>query len=101
MAGKPMKHLLSFAKRCSRPPIRVAGLVLLVGSLSTSAWAQVQTQMQAAVAASAPPDTDPGSSLSIPAEVPLRLEITQTLTLQAGRAFRGKLIEPIYGPNRL
>src|ERR1700712_1298239 len=92
-----MKHPPSLVKQGSCAPIRVAGLMLFFAPLSSSAWAQVR----AAVAASAPPDPDPASSLSIPAEVPLRLEITKTLTLQTGRAFRGKLTEPIYGPNRL
>jgi hypothetical protein len=92
-----MKHPPSLVKQGSYAPIRVASLMLFLAPLSSSAWAQVQ----AAVAASAPPDPDLASSLSIPAEVPLRLEITQTLTLQTGRPFRGKLIEPIYGPNRL
>jgi hypothetical protein len=79
--------------------------MLLAGSLSSSGLAQVpaqmQAQIQAAVAASPVLGLDPIPSLSIPAEVPLRVEITQTLTLETGKPFRGKLIEPIYGPNRL
>jgi hypothetical protein len=64
--------------------------------LPTSAWSQSLVPEP-----SDPPEPDPVPSLSIPAEVPLRLEITQTITLQIGKPFRGKLTEPVYGPNRL
>ena len=40
LASKPMKHLSSFARRCSCAAIRVAGLMLLAGSLSSSGLAQ-------------------------------------------------------------
>jgi hypothetical protein len=39
--------------------------------------------------------------LAVPAEIPLRLEIERTLTLRAGTPFRGRLIESVYGPDRL
>lgn len=62
---------------------------LLFGSLAGSAWAQ------------STPDPNPTPQLSIPAEVPLRVELTNTIPLKAGKPFRGKLIEPVYGPDRL
>lgn len=39
--------------------------------------------------------------LTIPAEVPLRVEATQTVRLKPGQVFQGKLVEPVYGPDRL
>jgi hypothetical protein len=71
-----------------RWPLAVA---LLAASSIGTAWAQPQPI----------PDSDPIPSLSIPAEVPLRLKITQTITLETGKSFRGKLTEPVYGPDRL
>src|ERR1700745_237402 len=73
-------------------------VAVLAFVFSGSAWAQVQVG-----AATSPvvPDPDPVPSLSIPAAIPLRLEITHTITLQTGKSFRGKLTEPVYGPNRL
>ncbi len=45
---------------------------------------------------------DPSSAvLVIPSEIPLRLEIARTLTLKPGEPFNARLIEPVYGPNRL
>jgi hypothetical protein len=41
------------------------------------------------------------ASLSIPADVPLRIEVTRTITLKTGRPFRARLTEPVYGPDRL
>ena len=44
---------------------------------------------------------DPAPALSIPAEVPLRIQVTHTTALKTGNPWRGRLIEPVYGPNRL
>jgi hypothetical protein len=89
-----MKHKQSFAKQGCLERRRAADLLLLAAFFSCAASGQ-------SAVASAVVDPDPAPSLSIPAEIPLRLEITQTLTLQTGKPFRGKLIEPVYGPNRL
>lgn len=62
--------------------------VLLAASVSSGARAQA-------------PPPDPPASLAVPAEVPLRIEVTRTLTLKTGMPFRGRLIEPVYGPDRL
>jgi hypothetical protein len=48
-----------------------------------------------------PPAPDPSASLAVPANVPLRIEVTRTINLKTGTPFRGRLIEPVYGPNRL
>ena len=45
--------------------------------------------------------THDAATLVVPADTPLRVEVTQTVALQRGQAFRGTLIEPIYGPDRL
>jgi hypothetical protein len=91
-----MKRKQAFVKRGCLARRRVGQILLIATFSSCAAWGQVQSAFASAVA-----DSDPVPSLSIPAEVPLRLEITQTLTLQAGKPFRGKLTEPVYGPNRL
>jgi hypothetical protein len=65
-------------------------------SLSGSGWAQVHAAPQSTVAG---PDAIP--SFSIPAEVPLRIEIRHTIALKIGEPFQGRLTEPVYGPNRL
>ncbi len=91
-----MKRKQSFVKRGCLAQRRVAEVLLIATFSSCAAWGQFQSASASAVA-----DPDPVPSLSIPAEVPLRLEITQTLTLQTGKPFRGKLTEPVYGPNRL
>jgi hypothetical protein len=44
---------------------------------------------------------DPIASVVIPANFPLRVKVTQTVTLKAGTPFRGQLMEPVYGPDRL
>ena len=93
-----MKRKQSFAKRGCLAQRRVVEVLLIATFSSCAAWGQIQSASASAVA---DPDPDPVPSLSIPAEVPLRLEITQTLTLQTGKPFRGKLTEPVYGPNRL
>ena len=91
-----MKRKQSFVKRGCLAQRRVAEVLLIATFSSCAASGQVQSAFASPVA-----DSDPVPSLSIPAEVPLRLEITQTLTLQTGKPFRGKLTEPVYGPNRL
>jgi hypothetical protein len=68
---------------------RSAATLLLV---ATCLWSIAQAQSQQAA---------PDASASVPANVPLRVEVTQTIPLQAGKPFRGRLIEPIYGPDRL
>jgi hypothetical protein len=93
-----MKHKPTTLKQgfIGRSP---AGAILfLTIFFSASAWAQVRF---AGPSPSPSPSPDPVPSLSIPPEVPLRLEITHTVTLQIGKAFHGKLTEPVYGPNRL
>jgi hypothetical protein len=70
---------------------RAGPLALLAACVSSGARAQVQQ----------PPKPDPSSSLAIPADVPLRIEVTRTINLKTGTQFRGRLIEPVYGPNRL
>jgi hypothetical protein len=44
---------------------------------------------------------DPSASLAVAADVPLRIEVTRTLNLKTGEPFRGRLIEPVYGPERM
>ncbi|HEY1964798.1 MAG TPA: hypothetical protein VGG59_07700 [Acidobacteriaceae bacterium] len=75
---------------------RVSAVLFVAVSLSSSGWAQVHAATRSTVA-----DPDAIPSLSIPAEVPLRLEITHTITLKTGELFQGRLTEPVYGPNRL
>jgi hypothetical protein len=58
-------------------------------ALAFSAWPQSNTPRE-----SAPP-------LSIPAEIPLRIQVTHTVALKTGKPWHGQLIEPVYGPNRL
>lgn len=58
-------------------------------ALASSALAQVNAS------------PDPAASLSIPAEIPLRIEVTHTTALKTGKPWRGRLIEPVYGPDRL
>jgi hypothetical protein len=70
---------------------RAVPAVLLAACVFSGARAQVQQ----------PPPPDPSASLAVPADVPLRIEVTRTLTLKTGQPFRGRLIEPVYGPNRL
>ena len=93
-----MTHEQSSAMGLCAAGSGVVAVWLLAFAFSGSAWAQVQVG-----AATSPvvPDPDSVPSLSIPAEIPLRLEITHTITLQTGKSFRGKLTEPVYGPNRL
>jgi hypothetical protein len=67
-------------------------VALLTVCVSCSAWAQTQA---------AQPYPRPIASLSIPAEVPLRLKITRTLSLKTGKPFRARLIQPVYGTDRL
>jgi hypothetical protein len=86
-----MKNQQSFTIQSCPARSRAPAVLLLAVFLSASAWAQVES------AAAAAPDPE----LSVPAEAPLRLEITHTITLQTGKPFRGKLTEPVYGPNRL
>jgi hypothetical protein len=69
---------------------RAVPLVFLAACVPSGARAQVQP----------PPQQDP-SSLAVPADVPLRIEVTRTLTLKIGQPFHGQLIEPVYGPDRL
>lgn len=71
-----------------RPHRPVFALLLLAACVSSVARAQS-------------PQPDPAASLSIPAEVPLRIEVTRTITLKIGQPFRARLTEPVYGPDRL
>jgi hypothetical protein len=96
-----MKHEQSSMKQGGLVRRRVADVLLPAIILPCIGWGQAQSAMSSSVPPPPVADPDPVPSLSIPAEIPLRLEITQTLTLQTGKAFRGKLIEPLYGPNRL
>jgi hypothetical protein len=70
---------------------RAVPVVLLAACLSSGARAQVQPT----------PQPDPAPSLAVPTDVPLRIEVTRTLTLKTGTPFHGRLIEPVYGPDRL
>jgi hypothetical protein len=70
---------------------RAIPAVLLTACASSGARSQAQQ----------PPQPDPSASLAVPADVPLRIEVTRTVTLKIGTPFRGKLIEPVYGPDRL
>jgi hypothetical protein len=63
--------------------------VLFLLSLACSGWTQPV------------PDPKPAAQLSIPPEVPLRIELTKTIALKTGKPFRGRLMEPVYGPDRL
>ncbi len=69
-------------------------IVLLSACIPGVAWALPPPAAQSS-------SPDPIASLVIPANVPLRLKITHTLTLKAGTPFRGELTEPVYGPDRL
>ena len=69
-------------------------IVLLGACIPGVAWALPPPAAQSS-------SSDPIASLVIPADVPLRLKITHTLTLKAGTPFRGELTEPVYGPDRL
>jgi hypothetical protein len=69
-------------------------IVLLGACIPGVAWALPPPAAQSS-------SPDPIASLVIPADVPLRLKITHTLTLKAGTPFRGELTEPVYGPDRL
>jgi hypothetical protein len=68
---------------------RGAAVLFFLASLACSGWTQLVRD----------PESTP--QLSIPAEVPLRIEVTKTIPLKAGKPFRGRLMEPVYGPNRL
>lgn len=72
-----------FAQRSS------SASLLLLASLAGSACAR------------SVPDPNSALQLSIPAEVPLRIELTNTIPLKIGTQFRGRLMEPVYGPDRL
>lgn len=39
--------------------------------------------------------------LTIPRETPLRVQVTHTVRLKAGEPFEGKLLEAVYGPDRM
>jgi hypothetical protein len=91
-----MKDSLSSVKQGCLLRSRVSAVLFVAISLAGSGWAQVHAAPRSTVA-----DPDAIPSLSIPAEVPLRLEITHTITLKTGEPFRGRLTEPVYGPNRL
>jgi len=66
-------------------------LALFAVCVSNGVRAQVQKTDQ----------MDPSASLAVPVDVPLRIEVTRTINLKPGTSFRGRLIEPVYGPNRL
>jgi hypothetical protein len=70
---------------------RRAHIIVLVGACFSGAWAQPSQPL--------PPD--PATRLVIPANIPLRVKVTRTVTLKTGTPFRGQLIEPVYGPDRL
>ena len=74
---------------------RAVPLVLLAACVTSGARAQAQQ----------PPPPDPSASLAVPADVPLRIEVTRAITLKTGTPFQGRLIEPVYGssggPERL
>jgi hypothetical protein len=72
-------------KQLCRAALGSAGALLL----ACSAWPQTK------------PSSDPAPPLSIPAEIPLRIQVTRTVALKTGKPWRGQLIEPVYGPNRL
>jgi hypothetical protein len=73
---------------CRRRLAREA-IVLLLAIIACRGWAQ------------STPNSDPATSLSIPPSTPLRVEVTQTIPLKVGKPWSGRLIEPVYGPNRL
>jgi hypothetical protein len=39
--------------------------------------------------------------LRLPSQTPLRIEVTHSVPLKIGTAFEGKLLEPVYGPDRM
>ncbi len=41
------------------------------------------------------------ASRTLPVSLPLRVTTTETIPLRAGQSFHGKLLEPVYGPDRL
>lgn len=91
-----MMHKLLLGSEDGLTASRIAAFLFLAILLAGPARAQIQSAAPSPV-----PDPDPVATLSIPADVPLRLEITHTITLRIGKPFRGKLTEPVYGPNRL
>src|ERR1700761_6483653 len=96
-----MKDSLSSVKQGCLSRSRVSAVLFVAISLAGSGLAQVYAAPIYAAPRSTVADPDAIPSLSIPAEVPLRLEITHTITLKTGEPFRGRLTEPVYGPNRL
>jgi hypothetical protein len=72
-------------KQRRRAALGSAGALLL----ACSAWPQTN------------PSSAPAPPLSIPAEIPLRIQVTHTVPLKTGKQWRGQLTEPVYGPNRL
>jgi hypothetical protein len=68
------------------------------------AWFVASLVMTASAQPSHPvaaPDDPALAALVIPSEIPLRLEIARTLTLKPGEPFHARLVEPVYGPDRL
>ncbi len=41
------------------------------------------------------------TALVVPSHTPLRVQVTRTVALKIGEPFEGKLLEPVYGPDRL
>ena len=90
-----MKGSLSSATQGCLLRSRISAVLFVAVSLAGSRMGASPAPRSTA----ADPDALP--SLSIPADVPLRIEITHTITLKTGEPFRGRLTEPVYGPNRL
>lgn len=65
---------------------RAVPLALIAACVSSGMQAQVLQPGQA----------DTSASLTVPADVPLRIEVTRTINLKTGTRFRGRLIEPVY-----
>ena len=100
-----MKHLRS---------TRHAGVLLLLAACVSPGWALPPQALlterppsQPSPPQTPPPQTpspsasDPIAFIGIPAKIPLRVKVNQTVSLKPGTPFRGQLIEPVYGPDRL
>lgn len=64
-------------------------IVLLLAALSCSGWTQ------------STPAFDSAAAISVPSNVPLRIEVVQTIPLKVGKSWHGRLMESVYGPDRL
>ncbi len=87
---------MSILKKSTAVRFRVTTSVLLLALGAARSACALPVAVQ-----SNPAGESDATTLVVAAGVPLRVEVTQTVALQRGQSFHGKLIEPIYGPDRL